>query len=156
MAGRLSTRVVVEYRGVRSNPIELRVVDAAPGIFTQNSSGSGLGAILNQDGSVNSGNNAAARGSVIVVYASGEGQTSPAGVDGQVIGSVLKRPVQPVRARIGGVECQVEYAGSAPGLVSGVIQLNIRVDASVGTGLQAIDFSVGSVTSPPGVTVAIR
>jgi uncharacterized protein (TIGR03437 family) len=156
ITGRLSTRVVVEYRGVRSNPIELRVVDAAPGIFTQNSSGSGLGAILNQNGSVNSANNAAERGSVIVAYSTGEGQTSPAGVDGQVIGSVLKRPLQQVRARIGGVECQVEYAGSAPGLVSGVIQLNIRVNASVPTGLQPIDFSVGSVTSPPGVTVAIR
>ena len=38
VAGRLSTRVQVEYRANLSNPIELRVVEAAPGIFTQSAS----------------------------------------------------------------------------------------------------------------------
>jgi uncharacterized protein (TIGR03437 family) len=148
--------VVVEYNGVASNPIELRVAEAAPGIFTQSASGTGLGAILNQDGSINGTGTAAPRDSVIVVYASGEGQTTPGGVDGQVTGSVLKRPNQTVTARIGGVPCVVEYAGSAPGFVSGALQINIRVSPNVAVGTQPIEFSVGSVTSPPGVTVAIR
>ena len=81
----------------------------------------------------------------------------PGGVDGQVIGTILKRPVlQPVRARIGGVECVVEYAGSAPTFVSGALQINVRVAAGVPVGVQPIEFSVGSFTSQPGVTVAIR
>jgi uncharacterized protein (TIGR03437 family) len=156
LANRASTQVVVEYRGVRSNPIDVRVVDSAPGIFTQSSNGIGPGAIVNQDGSLNTAANAAAKGSVIIVYATGEGQTNPGGVNGQVITSVLKRPVLPVRARIGGIECTVEYAGSAPTFVSGALQLNIRVDESVPSGQQSIEFSVGSATSPSGVTVAIR
>jgi uncharacterized protein (TIGR03437 family) len=156
VANRVSTRVTVVYNGVASNPIDLRVADAAPGIFTQNASGAGLGAIVNQDGSINGAGAAAPRDSVIVVYASGEGQTTPGGVNGQVTGSVLKRPNQNVTARIGGVPCEVQYAGSAPGFVSGALQINIRVSPNVPLGTQPIDFSVGSVTSPPGVTVAIR
>jgi uncharacterized protein (TIGR03437 family) len=158
IAGRVSTRVQIEYRGVLSNPLEVRIVDAQPGIFTLSSSGTGLGAILNQDNTLNGTGNAAPRGSVIAVYATGEGQTTPGGVDGQVpTATTLKRPVlQPVRAFIGGVECAVQYAGSAPGAVSGAMQINILVGENVPTGTPAITFSVGSFTSPPGVTVAIR
>jgi hypothetical protein len=37
--GRTSTRLQVEYRGLRSEPVEYRVVDTAPGIFTQDATG---------------------------------------------------------------------------------------------------------------------
>jgi uncharacterized protein (TIGR03437 family) len=46
---------------------------ANPGIFTTSSSGQGQGAILNQDGTVNSSSNKETPGSVISIYASGLG-----------------------------------------------------------------------------------
>lgn len=84
VAGRFNTRMELEYQGVRSNVIELRVVDAAPGIFTIDASGAGQGAILNQNFSVNAPSNPAARGSTVMIYATGEGQTNPGGVDGLI------------------------------------------------------------------------
>ena len=55
---------------------------SAPGIFAMNAAGSGAGAILNQDYTLNSPSNPAVAGSVIMVYATGGGQTNPPGVTG--------------------------------------------------------------------------
>jgi len=155
--GRTNVRVQVEFRGVRSEARELRVTGSSPGIFAADASGRGQGAILNQDTTVNSAFNPAERGSVIVVYATGEGQTRPGGEDGTITGATLKRPELPVRATIGGREAVVEYAGSAPGLVSGVIQLNLRVPADVTPGPSVtLEITIGAATSQFGITVAVR
>ncbi|MEI9971389.1 MAG: hypothetical protein WDO73_04635 [Ignavibacteriota bacterium] len=92
----------------------------SPGIFTSDSSGVGQGAILNADYSGNNAGNPAARGSFVIVYATGEGQTNPGGATGSVTGAELARPVAPVSATIGGQPAQVLFAGSAAGLVAGV------------------------------------
>ena len=72
-----------------------------------------------------------------LLYGTGEGQTSPPGVDGTIPGrsTTLKTPTQRVRVRIGGVEADVLYAGSAPFLVSGVLQVNAKVPAGVTPGV---------------------
>ncbi len=85
VAGRTSTSIVVEYFGVQSAPAVYNLAPASPGIYTLNSSGSGPGAILNQDGSVNGPNAPEKRGNVIAVYMTGEGATTPAGTDGAII-----------------------------------------------------------------------
>jgi uncharacterized protein (TIGR03437 family) len=161
VAGRSATNIVVEYLGVQSNPVPFVVVGAAPGIYTLNTSGSGPGAIINQDGlTVNAPNTPEKRGNVISVYMTGEGQTSPAGVDGAIIApvlSALKSPVLPVTATIGGVQATVAYAGSAAGLVSGVMQVNLVIPANAPTGSNVpIVVSVGGTPSQAGVTVAIQ
>ncbi len=152
--GRISTGVQVEYQGQRSNTLQLRVDQFSPGIFAQG--GSGQGAILNQNFSANAANNPADRGSIIQIFATGEGQTNPPGVNGKIIGSDLRKPLQPVTVRIGGVNAEVTYYGSAPTLVSGAIQVNARVPASIAAGVQPIEISIGGVVSQPNVTVAIR
>ena len=76
---------------------------------------------------MNGPNTPAPRGSVVSVYMTGEGQTSPVGVDGLVIPPVLsslKKPVLTVTATIGGINAPVQYAGSAAGLISGCMQVN--------------------------------
>jgi uncharacterized protein (TIGR03437 family) len=60
------------------------VANAAPGAFTQDTSGQVLGMIANADSSTNSRAYPAARGSLVTISATGEGQTNPTGVDGQV------------------------------------------------------------------------
>ena len=77
-----TTALQVEYQGVRSAPISIPVVPASPAIFTTSESGKGQGAILNEDGSVNSLASPTASGQTIVVYATGCGVQSPAAADG--------------------------------------------------------------------------
>ena len=50
----------------------LPVVSVTPGIFTIDGTGTGQGAIVNQDGTVNSAANPAARGSVVSIYMTGQ------------------------------------------------------------------------------------
>jgi uncharacterized protein (TIGR03437 family) len=156
VSGKSSTTMQVVFQNQNSNGVTLPVTVAAPGIFTADSSGSGGGAILNQDGSLNSPSNPAAVGSVIVVYATGEGQTTPTGADGQLGGSSPPKPQQMVAATVSKTPAKVLYAGGAYGLVAGVMQVNIQLPASVPTG-DAVPFTlnVGGATSQV-VTVAVR
>lgn len=158
VAGRATVQVVVEVNGVRSAPVAVRVVDAAPGIYTANSSGTGQAAAVNLDGSYNAPQTPIARGGMVILYATGEGLVTPPGVNGQIANaSNLKKPIQQVRVRIGGIESLVEYAGSAPSIVAGVMQLNVRVPETVNPGSAVpIDLIVGNISSPPGVTIAVR
>jgi uncharacterized protein (TIGR03437 family) len=158
--GRATTAVVVEFSGVPSNAVPFNVVAAAPGIYTLNTAGTGPGAIVNQNGTVNTPNVAEKRGNIISVYMTGEGQTNPGGVDGSIIPpllSALKRPLLPVTATIGGVQAEVQYAGSAAGLISGVMQVNVLIPATAPTGTAVpIVVSVGGTPSQAGVTVAVQ
>ena len=71
--------------------------------------------------------------------------------------SALKNPVLPVTATIGGVQATVAYAGSAAGLVSGVMQVNLVIPATAPTGSNVPSVvSVGGTPSQAGVTVAIQ
>jgi len=157
LAGRFSTRMQVEYRGQRSREIELRVAEASPAIFTEGARGFGQGAVLNQNNTVNGPNNAEARGNVVVIYATGGGLTSPLAVTGQVATSSGSLVAAPVRVLIGGVEAQVLYAGPAPGLISGAIQINAVVPQSAATGTAVpVTVHVGSGMSQGNVTIAVR
>jgi len=155
IAGRTSTFVQVEYLGQRSNAATVTVASTAPGIFTLNNTGQGPGAILNQDGSVNSPGNPESVNRSIVVFATGEGQTIPAGVTGMLAtGPVLPKPVFPVTASINGVPAEVQYYGAAPGLVAGTLQVNLLVPAGATSG--EVILHIGGNDSQRGVTVAIR
>ncbi|MBI3281174.1 MAG: hypothetical protein HYZ57_15170, partial [Acidobacteria bacterium] len=153
--GRVTTQVRVERFGVRSNEVTLRVEESSPAIFTLDFSGRGQGAILNQNNTVNGANNAAPKGSIVQVFATGEGQTNPPSNDGQV-SNELRRPRLPVRVRVGGQEVTATYAGSAPGLVAGVFQVNVPIPETVGPGNVSIEIQVGNASSPVGVTVAVQ
>lgn len=157
VAGNPTTSIEVEYYGARSNAVQLPVAASAPGIFTAASSGTGQAAILNQDFSVNGRDNAAPRGSVIQMYATGEGQTVPVGTDGKLAAPPLPVATLPVTVRIGGIDAPVLYSGGAPGLVAGVIQINARVPQEVPPGPDTpIVIRFGQAESRAGTTVAIR
>jgi uncharacterized protein (TIGR03437 family) len=128
-----------------------------PGIFAANSTGRGPGAILNQDNSVNTANNPATKGQAVVLFATGEGQTTPEGIDGKIIGTDLRKSLLPVSVKVGGIDCRVEYQGSAPGLVAGVFQVNVRLPDSVPSGAAVpVSLQIGNAVSQDGITVAIR
>lgn len=158
IAGRVSSRVTVENGTARSGAVELTLSpDAAPGIFTADGSGRGQAAALNENGTANSAANPVPQTGVLVFYATGEGQTRPAGQDGRIIVTDLRVPVLPVEVNIGGVPVEVLYAGSAPNLVSGMMQVNVRLNPDVPRGVAIpLELRVGPAPSPAGVTVAVQ
>jgi uncharacterized protein (TIGR03437 family) len=157
VAGKSTVQVQIEYQGVRSDPVSFLVAAAAPAIFSIDGSGRGQGAILDQDTSVNSDLNPGDRGSIMVLYASGAGQMVPASDDGVITGTDLAKPVAPVSVLVDGQDTEILYAGAAPGLVAGVLQVNFRLPQQISTGSAVgILLKVGRFTSQPGVTVAIR
>lgn len=156
LAGRTSARVQVEFEGRMGNVVSMPIAAAAPAFFTASSSGIGPGAFLNQDGSVNGPSNPARRGSAVVLYATGEGQTSPSGEDGRIAIAPLPKPINTVRAFLAGQEVRVDYAGAAPGLVAGALQVNIRLPDDAPTGDLPIVLQVGEVRSPNTVTLSVR
>jgi uncharacterized protein (TIGR03437 family) len=155
-AGQASLSVQVSYNGVPSSPILIPVEQAAPALFTAGSSGTGPGAILNQDFSINSSANPAAAGSIVMLYGSGGGLFQPPPGDGTVTGSNLSNVVLPVTAKVGGMGATVMYAGSAPGLVAGVMQINVQIPQGTPSGNVPVAIAVGGVASQAGVTVAVR
>ena len=155
--GKPATQLQVTRQGETLAALPVSVTDAAPAIFTLDSSGVGPGAILNQDSTVNTPSSPADKGSVISVYAAGAGQTDPPGADGQIAGDVLSKPLLHVSVQIGGLSAEVQYAGAAPALVAGVLQVNCVVPPNSPSGsIVPIVITVGQASSQPGVTLAIR
>ncbi|HTS66770.1 MAG TPA: hypothetical protein VMH28_32320 [Candidatus Acidoferrales bacterium] len=157
----VAASVIVKFLGQSSNGVTVNIATTSPGIFTLNSSGTGPGAILNQNQSVNSPSNPESRGNTIVVYLTGEGQTSPAGVTGKVTTVASAPPLTPaplllVAVTIGGQPANYVYAGEAPGIVSGVMQLNVVIPTTVSAGDLPLVVSVGGVPSQTGVTVSVK
>jgi uncharacterized protein (TIGR03437 family) len=152
-----TTYLQVTSQGQILAGLPLSTAATVPAIFTLDSTGVGPGAILNQDSTVNSPSNPAEIGSIVSVFATGAGQTDPPGIDGQIAGSSLPGPLLPVSLRIGGLDAQVLYAGAAPGLIAGVLQVNLAVPQGVPSGPAVpIVLAVGTTPSPDGVTLAIR
>jgi uncharacterized protein (TIGR03437 family) len=147
--------VQIFYRGLFSPLIPVTVVSAVPGLFSANASGSGQGAALNQDGSVNSVAHPTGLGTIVSLYCSGCGVTSPPGVDG-AISTAASLLANAYSVMIGNQSAQVLYAGAAPDLVNGAVQINARIPAGVSGDAVPVSISVaGSPCSPP-VTVAVH
>lgn len=128
---------------------------AAPALFTEAGGGTGPGAILNQDYSINSAVNPAARGSYIVLFGTGFGLLRGAVADGAIVNAAVNF-LLPVTASISGAPAKVIYAGSAYGLIAGVAQVNVQIPVNIPANSSApVLVKVGSATSPGGVTVAI-
>lgn len=170
IAGRTNTKVTINFNNTVSSGITLNVTDTSPGIFTLTQNGSGQGAILNQNNTVNGVTNPAPKGSVIVIYATGEGQLSPPGVTGSVTGGLPPFPKPPANTPVtlsflvpnpgGGqptyIPATLQYAGEAPTLVSGVLQVNAIVPSTVPSGPNTIVLMVGNNSSPSVVTVQVQ
>lgn len=160
VAGSSNTTVQVTYAGQLSNSLPVGVTSTVPGMFTLSGSGTGPGAILNADNSLNSAANPANKGGVVVLYVTGEGQTNPQGVTGKVnnVSRVqdLPVPAQPVTASVDGQTATVLFAAEAPGFVSGVMQVNVQIPATASSGNVPVVVSVGGNGSQTVVTVAVR
>jgi uncharacterized protein (TIGR03437 family) len=145
------------------------VVAEDPGIFTFAGLGQGPGAILNYDSSgvptINSTKNAAARGSAIAIFVTGMGELVDATWENGAVlpstGGAVKLADATYRVDIDGQPAVVTYAGSSPGAVAGLVQVNAIVPPTARTGQAiVITVSIGATAvsrrSQPGVTFAVN
>jgi uncharacterized protein (TIGR03437 family) len=158
IAGTDTASVVVEYNGQKSPALTFLIDESSPGVFSLNSAGVGQAAVLNQDGSVNSPGNAAAKGSVVSIFATGGGLTSPRATDGSLNASAAGKLELPVTVRFSEpIDAEILYAGPAPGLVSGAIQINARIPPQTASGNRVpIYLKVGRALSDGEVSIAVR
>ena len=110
-------------------------------------------AAINQDGSINSQAHPAPVGSVVALWATGLGQTTPAGADGQAQ-SIGAKYLAGVQVTVGGVSAGVPYAGPAPGF-AGLSQINIQVP-QVKSGAEPLQVLIGSTPFPQTVHLWVQ
>jgi uncharacterized protein (TIGR03437 family) len=149
--------VTVTYQGSVSATAKIAGAQWQLGLFTGNASGMGQAAAVNQDGSINSAAHPAAPGSVISLYATGEGATTPGGIDGKPASAPLPIPSTKFTVTIGGQTVTPDYAGGAPGEIAGLMQINVRIPVNLAPG-SAVPVTVqlpGYANSQPGVTIAV-
>jgi uncharacterized protein (TIGR03437 family) len=152
-----TVQVVVEVDDAVSPPVTVPVAAVSPDTFTADSSGSGQGAILNQDRTVNSAANPAARGSIVSIFGTGLGLSTPQLPDGTLaISTPYPIPQATVTVSIGGQPAGIAYAGAAPFLPAGVFQINARIPAAIAPGNAAVTVSAGAIASAGQVTVAVK
>jgi uncharacterized protein (TIGR03437 family) len=166
-----SVNLILTYNSLASPAFPVNVVDADPGIFTVDASGTGQGAILNynavtRDYTVNSAANAATKGSTVSIYITGYGVTSCADTAAStcvpnasevnlIAGSVT--PVATVTVTIDGQAAAVQGAASPIGSVPGVLQINATVPTTVKPGNSVPVFvSVGAARSQSRVTMCVK
>jgi uncharacterized protein (TIGR03437 family) len=156
VAGKSATTITVQTASPAYS-VTVPVVQAVPALFTANASGSGQASALNQDGSTNSPANPANPGDVIVLFGTGEGLVSPVPGDGTISSAPAPVPQLQVTVTIGGMPAEVRYAGAAPGLAAGVIQINAVIPAGITpTHHVPVTWNAGSYSSQSGVTIAVN
>jgi uncharacterized protein (TIGR03437 family) len=157
--GLSSVPMRIETGGVGYSYNQINVARNALGTFTNDSTGKGQAVAVNQDGTLNSAANPAAKGSFVTLYMTGLGSTEAYEVTGSVSGpdttDVSSNFI--VSATIAGQPAVTTYAGAAPGLIAGVNQVNIQLASNAATGIaQSVVVSVGTIASPATATIAVR
>ncbi len=117
--------------------VEVRRISTGRGVagggFLVSPAAAGIFGVLNEDGSMNSSSSAAARGSFVQIFATGQGLVSNAPPDGYPApgGPLAETPTRPLVTIGTSSERDVvpEFSGLAPGFV-GLWQINARVPAA--------------------------
>jgi uncharacterized protein (TIGR03437 family) len=128
LSGKTLTNISLVYNQVTVGSMTVRANQGRPGIFRLHSGVSTQAVALNQDGTLNGASNPAPRGSIVAVWGTGFPPIDAPCATGGL------NPSGPVNLAAGwivsfGIE-EVVYAGSAPGLLCGIVQINLLVPPS--------------------------
>jgi uncharacterized protein (TIGR03437 family) len=149
IAGQATAQIVVTSGGVASQPVQVDVWPAQPGVFTSDGF---TGAILH--GTTYAPVTAAdpaAKGEVVLIYATGLGDVINPPATGAT--SDAERTVVPAEVAIGGTPALVSYSGLAPGF-AGLYQLNVTVPADAPSGATLVVVTArGAVSQPVGLAL---
>jgi uncharacterized protein (TIGR03437 family) len=80
--------------------------------------------------------------------------TNPGGADGALATGIQHQAVTPT-ATVGGVAATVQYAGTSPGLVNGVMQVNVQIPQGA-SGAQPLVITMNGASSQSNITLAVQ
>jgi uncharacterized protein (TIGR03437 family) len=151
VAGENSATIAVLCNSQQVESTSLNLATVSPGIFTLSMTGTGQGAVVNQDGTVNGASHPAPANSYLSVYATGFGPYMAPSTDG------LERLSSTVEASIGGKLAGIQFAGHAPDSTFGLQQINVLIPSDAPSGAAVpIQLVVNGTPTQTGVTVAIQ
>jgi uncharacterized protein (TIGR03437 family) len=133
LSGQTSTTITLTYGGNTFGPVTVPFQFAQPALFRLQIGVTAQAVAENQDGSLNGPSNPAAPGSVVALWGTGfPPLASPCATGGlNADGPVNLAAGYSVNMVGGGT---VEYAGGAPTLACGVVQINMQVPAGAASG----------------------
>jgi uncharacterized protein (TIGR03437 family) len=143
--------VTVTYNTQQFGPVVAYATVGSPGIFRLQFGQSAQAVALNPDGTLNGPTNPAPRGSIVAVWGTGYGQTNPpcpvGGLnvpDAVPLSPGVSAQIYYVDPNLSGVQlAPVQYAGSAPTLVCGIVQINFQVPVNVAPGAFSFRPAIG-------------
>ena len=153
------TDVIASVNGQFTVPQEISVATARPGIFALPAATGPPRAIAqNQDFSLNSPANPAARGEAVILYLTGSGEVEPGVATGEGAPGEepLARLTLPATATIGGKQAEILFLGLTPGFV-GLTQANLIVpaDAPVGPDVPVVLTIDGQASNSMVIAVSL-
>jgi len=160
IAANTALQLIVQNGTAYSQPETVLARTAQPGVFTQNQSGAGPGAIFGQKpggvAALNTAANPASAGDALVIFCTGLGTVTPSVPAGTAAPlTALSWTDNPVTVTVGGLDAGFLFAGLAPGWV-GLYQVNVTVPSGIAATSNApVVVTTAGVSSAP-VTVAIR
>ena len=156
VAGNPSTSVVVTYQGGSSAAVSLPLAEAAPGLYSADTTGKGQGLILNSDATLNSAGNPAHLGDVVTLIGTGGGATDPPGADGSITGDTPGKLALPVAVMFGDVPAaNIVNASAVAGDIAGKFRIDVQIPDGAGSGDVPVLVMTGSAGSQAGLTVNI-
>jgi len=153
--GGSTTAVSLVYNGVTFGPVSMPVHAADPAIFRLHPGASTQAAAINQDGTINGPSNPASPGSVVAIFGTGFGATSPPCATGGLnAAAAVNLALGPVTVNNGAAG--VQYAGGAPTLLCGVVQINVSVPMQAPPGPFLLSIRTGTAVSAIGATITVK
>ena len=147
---------------VASDPTTVTAQAVSPAFLTY-AAGSAAATLPNTytpvaDPSVVSGGVSVQPGSVIMLWGTGFGPTSPAFPEGAIVSG--RAPIAgTVSVSIGGVAVSptdISYAGLVPGAISALYQLNVRVPMGLPDGPASVVAQVGGASTQSGLSIPVH
>jgi uncharacterized protein (TIGR03437 family) len=150
-----SVLVYVVIDGLMGPAFQLTLAPAAPGLFQLDATNAVATLV---DGSVLTPSSPAKPGDIVVLYATGLGETTPPAIYGQLPTAAAPLVAGAnLQVKLDGVAVDssaIEYAGIAPGN-AGLYQINVTLPMSTGANPQ-IQLVMGSAVSIPGVHLPVK
>ena len=155
LKGRFADIVVIN-KGKAAAPITVGLKKVVPRVFTAFGTGTGQAAAVNPQGVLNGGASPASVGGYLSLWVTGVADTSDPEFDPAAVATEATPLPFPIQVRIGGVEQTVVYAGTAPGMLEAVTQINIQIVPGTPSGPQPVLIVVGTEESPETTTVTVK
>jgi uncharacterized protein (TIGR03437 family) len=148
--------IVVINNGKSSAPFPIELKKVVPRIFTAFGTGTGQAAAVNPKGVLNGGASPASVGGYLSLWVTGIADNSALDFDPAAVATEAVPLSFPIQVFIGGVEQTVIYAGTAPGMLEAVMQINIQIVPGTPSGPQPVLIVVGAEESPETTTVTVQ